>query len=143
MTNKWVDLTPQQQAAYVNGIGPAWFPKALRDGITGFCSRFFREASWGHHDFGYTLGGTEIDRINCDGRFLIAMRRDVHRCRWRYKPVSWVLCHGFYLAVRLCGRRSFNYITTEEIKSQIGNMDMNQKLDVTGASDKAQRGKGF
>ena len=67
------------------------------------------EASWQRHDHGYHRGGTEIERINADGRFHIAMRRDVCRAVWYVKPIAWVLCHSFYIAVRLGGRASFNY----------------------------------
>jgi hypothetical protein len=105
----WADLSPEDQQAYGNGIGPAWFPSWLRVLITALASGYFIEASWQHHDWGYGKGGNEIDRINCDGRFLIAMRRDVYRTPFLLRIPAWLFCHGFYIAVRFGGRRSFNY----------------------------------
>ena len=105
----WSELTSEEQQSYGNGIGPSWFPFWLRNFITEFCSQFFNEASWQRHDHGYERGGNEFDRINDDGRFFIAMRRDVYRVRWYLKPIAWVLCHLFYIFVRLGGWRSFNY----------------------------------
>jgi hypothetical protein len=110
---KWKDLSKYEQTHYGNGIGPAWWPPWLRNLITGFCSRFFLEASWQRHDHGYQWGGTEIDRINADGRFLIAMRRDVSRARWYLKPIAWVLCYSFYIAVRFGGCKSFNFYNND------------------------------
>ena len=108
---KWNALTRCEQKSYGNGIGPSWFPSWLRHFVTEFCSQFFKEASWRRHDHGYQRGGNEIDRINDDGRFFTSMLRDVHRTKWYLKPLVWVLCHFFYLCVRLGGRRSFNYHT--------------------------------
>ena len=106
---QWSDLSPEDQQSYGNGIGPEWFPNWLRTLITNLASSFFIEASWQHHDWGYGKGGNEIDRINCDGRFLIAMRRDVCRVKRPLLPVAWLFCYGFYIAVRFGGRKSFNY----------------------------------
>tara|TARA_R110000868_G_scaffold28911_3_gene107674 strand:- start:21 stop:347 length:327 start_codon:yes stop_codon:yes gene_type:complete len=106
---QWSDLSPEDQQLYGNGIGPEWFPNWLRTLITNLASSYFIEASWQHHDWGYAKGGTEIHRINCDGRFLIAMRRDVCRASLLRKVPAWLLCHSFYIAVRLGGRKSFNY----------------------------------
>ncbi len=105
----WSELTPSEQARYGNGIGPHWFPNVLRRWITDFCSQFFREASWRRHDYGYHRGGSELHRIRCDGLFLVAMRRDVYRSPWYWKPLTWLLAHLFYIAVRLFGWASFNY----------------------------------
>jgi hypothetical protein len=106
---KWKDLSKHEQQNYGNSIGPSWWPPWLRNLITGFCSRFFLEASWQRHDHGYQKGGTEIDRINCDGRFFVAMRRDVFRAPLLLKVPAWLLCHVFYALVRVGGRKSFNY----------------------------------
>ena len=106
---RWSDLSPEAQQEYGNGIGPGWFPAPLRALITKLASICFVEASWQHHDWGYGKGGSEVDRINCDGRFLIAMRRDVCRAPLLTKIPAWLICHGFYIMVRLGGRSSFNY----------------------------------
>jgi len=111
---KWKDLSKYEQQNYGNGIGPAWFPGWLRNLTTALCNHFFFEASYQRHDHGYEKGGNEIDRINCDGRFLIAMRRDVCRSKWFLKLVAWLFCYGFYILVRLGGRQSFNYHTMQQ-----------------------------
>ena len=112
---KWNELTPYEQKNFGNGIGPSWFPTWLRNLTTDLCSRFFFEASHQRHDHGYEKGGDEIDRINCDGRFLIAMRRDVCRAPLLLRLPAWLFCHGFYIAVRFGGRQSFNYQTIKDI----------------------------
>tara|TARA_R110000737_G_scaffold136032_1_gene166975 strand:- start:740 stop:1069 length:330 start_codon:yes stop_codon:yes gene_type:complete len=106
---RWSDLSPEEQQGYGNGIGPEWFPTWLRAPITSLASTVFIEASWQRHDHGYQKGGTEIDRINCDGRFLIAMRRDVCRAPLLRKVPAWLLCYTFYILVRIGGSKSFNY----------------------------------
>ena len=108
------DLTPDQQARFGNGLGPVWLPDRLRSFITNVGSWFFKDASWRHHDFGYSLGYTEAHRRLYDWKFFKAMLKDAVSqpvwCILFYTPLAILLSIIFFLAVFLLGWiKSFHY----------------------------------
>jgi len=108
------DLTPEQQVLFGNGVGPYWLPDWARQLTTKTASWFFKDASWRHHDFGYTVGGDRWDRARCDWKFFTAMLGDAVT-----QPVkTWIILAPsalaislfFYVVVRLFGQfGSFKY----------------------------------
>lgn len=105
---RYQDLTPEQRAVLCNGVGPEWFPTWLVKVITASSSLFFNEASWCHHDFGYSIGHTEADRLHCDRKFLEAMKRDAV-LSGTLAIVALPLAYMFYCSVRLFGKYAFRY----------------------------------
>ena len=49
----WKNLTAEERAAYDNGVGPWWLPAWPRAVLTRLSGRFFQEADWAQHDYGY------------------------------------------------------------------------------------------
>lgn len=121
----WSELTEDQQLHFGNGIGPDWMPAFARAFITGSASWFFQDASWRHHDFGYSLGYTEKHRAEYDRKFFDAMCRDALSqpgWRWINVPGALAIACLFYAAVRLGGWASFDYgerfHTVEEVLAE-------------------------
>lgn len=71
----------------------------------------FFKASCDKHDACYNKGGTELDRWLCDVNFYNAMRYDVKRsCKvWYVRQYYLLWCKIYFLAVRLFGKKSFNF----------------------------------
>ena len=103
------DLTPDQKAALCNGVGSDWMPRWLRKLLTLLSRWFFDEASWCHHDFGYTIGYTEAHRLEYDRKFLAAMLQDAGRLSGLKRMAAWLLAWIFYRSVRAFGGKSFYY----------------------------------
>lgn len=101
------DLTPDQQAQFGNGIGPVWMPNWMRGLITKTASWFFKDASWRHHDFGYSVGYSRMHRRLYDRKFYRAMLRDAvsqPALVWLIAaPVAILIATLFFIAVRLFG----------------------------------------
>lgn len=57
----------------INGVGPEWFPVALRNKLTKFSLMFFDADSWEHHDEAYTKGGGLYSKFKADFIFLFEM----------------------------------------------------------------------
>lgn len=120
------DLAPDDQLRFGNGVGNNHMPVWLRQFLTTTASWFFKDASWRHHDFGYSVGGDKWDRRRCDGKFLDAMLDDAwHQPLWIWPlaaPIALSIALVFYAAVRLGGARSFRfqdgYSPLEEIFAQ-------------------------
>jgi hypothetical protein len=72
---RWAYLTAEEQLAFGNGCGPAFFPNWLIALLFGW----FFEASCRRHDFGYARGGSKHDRQKVDHGFYRAMLRDAER----------------------------------------------------------------
>ena len=103
----FTDLTPAQQANFGNGVGPVWLPDRARGMITQTASWFFKDASWRHHDFGYSLGHTKEHRRIYDWKFYRVMLSDAvsqPALIWPLAmPVALTIATLFYIAVRTFG----------------------------------------
>lgn len=97
------------QTSTPNGCGPSWFPRWL----TWLCFGWFFEASCNKHDQGYAKGGDEIRRFECDWKFLQAMRRDIKRLKWYWRPLAHITAITFFVLVRLFGWWFFQYKVRE------------------------------
>ena len=90
-----------------NGLGPWWFPDAIRGALTRLGSTFFNEASWGKHDEGYGAG--RPCRAECDRKFLQAMLRDATIAETTARTLACILFALFlWAAVRIFGVFSYN-----------------------------------
>lgn len=112
----YTDLTPAQQANFGNGVGPVWMSGRARGLITKTASWFFKDASWRHHDFGYSLGYSKAHRRLYDWKFYKAMLRDAlsqPALIWPVAaPLAILISTLFYIAVRALGNRgSFHFGT--------------------------------
>ena len=107
------DLAAAERLHFGNGVGPSWIPCAVRLCITTYVSWFFADASWRHHDFGYSIGRTERERWSYDWRFFRAMVTDA----LSQSPAIWIVAAPlglvvaliFYLCVMAGGWTSFRY----------------------------------
>jgi hypothetical protein len=62
------------------------------------------------HDYLYTIGGTEKDRLRADRMFRTNLRRTVLNDRnLLTRDTNLFLCNVYYRAVRKFGKSSFNY----------------------------------
>ena len=100
---KYSQLTDKQKKAICNGCG----------GKGGWVKppNFLFKASCNQHDFYYWRGGSEEDRLKADDSFYEAMLVDVSCSVW-YKTVAYI----YYIAVRLCGSKYFNYGAMKTLK---------------------------
>lgn len=92
-----------------NGCGPSWIPRK----VTWIFFGWFFEASCDKHDVGYRQGGGEIRRFECDWKFLQAMRRDINRLKWYWRPLAFTAALIFFALVRSLGWTQFNYINKQ------------------------------
>lgn len=71
----------------------------------------FFKASCNLHDEGYNKGGTERDRWYADNRFWLAMRLDIYKSVKNpfLRQYYFMWCRIYYIAVRLFGKKQFNY----------------------------------
>ena len=88
-----------------NGCGPTWLPIWIKE----LLFNWFFEASCNKHDDGYEKGGDEIRRFECDWKFLQAMRRDIKRIKWYWRPLATIIAYTFFILVRAFGWRYFQY----------------------------------
>lgn len=102
---RWADLTSSQQAEFGNGCGPDWLPRWMARLLFGW----FFEASCRRHDFAYTRGGDDKDRLAADRGFFKAMLRDVKRLHWSLQLPAYAEALAFYGIARLLGRWQFHY----------------------------------
>ena len=90
-----------------NGLGPKWFPEAIRVWLTSLGKLFFDEASWEKHDEGYARGYPS--RWECDKGFLKAMLRDARNAKTLLKSLAcYLLAWLLWLLVRLFGWTTYN-----------------------------------
>mgnify|MGYP003636003026 FL=1 len=88
-----------------NGCGPAWLPSWIKS----LLFDWFFEASCDKHDIGYTKGGDEIRRFECDWKFWLAMKKDTLRYSGLKRLIRWVQAILYFTLVRLFGWKFFNY----------------------------------
>lgn len=80
---------------------------------------FMFHASCVYHDISYASGREESDRKRADKGFLRAMKRDVCRLPiWR-RPLAYSAAYLYYSAVRLFGKKFFNYSANYATKEKI------------------------
>lgn len=106
---RWEWLSAEQRLRFGNGVGPWWFTDGMRKVLTGYASFFFDDASWKHHDFGYTKGHLAEHRKEYDQKFLQAMKRDARSLGVGKREMAFLLSYAFYIAVRIGGGGSFFY----------------------------------
>jgi hypothetical protein len=88
-----------------NGCGPDWMPIWSKE----LLFNWFHEASCNKHDIGYEEGGDEARRIECDKKFLEAMRRDSFKQRGPFRLLYLVQAYSYYGLVRAFKGKQFNY----------------------------------
>ena len=71
------------------------------------CGWMFR-AQCGHHDWGYTVGGNELRRIECDLKFGAAVIKDALRALVN-ALLALIIAPVFFMCVVCFGWTSFNY----------------------------------
>ena len=105
----WSDLTPEQQAEFGNGCGPAWMPNwslnLVKNWLFGWCY----ESDCRRHDFAYSRGGSANDRKIADDGLYHAMLRDTARLKWWRYVLASIIAHCFYYLVRWFGWMRFYY----------------------------------
>ena len=93
------ELTEFQRRTLANGCGPSSVPmRPPQFDFGDACER---------HDYTYAVGGTELDRVEADRAFLVAMHEAANRTWWpRRVWLRWV-ADRYYHAVRRYGRGSW------------------------------------
>jgi len=95
------DLTEVQKQSICNGCG-------VKGGLIKPPDFIFK-ASCNQHDFYYWRGYSEEDRKKADKAFYKFMRVDITSAKWLMKPYYHLWAFGYYTAVRLFGKKFFNY----------------------------------
>lgn len=102
MTDAFEQLTPSQRAQFCNGCGG-------KGGLARPLHWWGLEADCDRHDWAYTLGGTEEDRLKADNALREAI---LARCatapwwkRWYYRAQA----YDYYKAVREFGKPFFSF----------------------------------
>ena len=93
-----------------NGVGPTWFPSWLRQYLTTFSLKFFRERSWIKHDDAYCIGGTEKDRKIADEIFLLDLKEDLLIKSKSKRVTGIVIAYIYYFNLRIFGKSAYHYI---------------------------------
>lgn len=88
-----------------NGCGPSWMPRIIKD----LLFNWFFEASCDRHDEGYSEGGDEVGRFECDWKFFLAMRRDYLRHQGIKRFLMSTQALLFFITVRAFGWTRFKY----------------------------------
>jgi len=99
---KYEDLTADQRREVCNGCGGkgGWIKPP---------HRIFFETSCNHHDYGYSCGGTEQDRIRSDNTLYRLMLFDCETLPWWKRLMYRPWCEAYYIGVRLAGGKFFYY----------------------------------
>lgn len=98
----YADLTPGEKSAICNGCGAKGYPIKVPD--------FIFIADCNLHDYNYTVGGIEADRLKYDKGFYKAMLIDASKehstlLKQYYRFWAWT----YYTVVRTFGSKYFNY----------------------------------
>lgn len=104
----WGKLTPTEKQAVNNGCGPSWLPAKLKHFIELHLCGWMFTARCGHHDWGYTVGGNERRRIECDLKFGSAVIKDALRALVN-ALLAVIMAPMFFVCVLCFGWLSFNY----------------------------------
>ena len=106
MTEKlhYSELTPFQQKSVCNGCGG-------KGGIFN-PPEFLFHASCNQHDFYYWRGGDESDRKEADDTYYDKMKEDVAEASAIKRPFYGCMAWIYYKAVRIVGKKFFNYTDT-------------------------------
>jgi len=97
-----------------NGAGPAWLPQWIKDFIEAQGKPIEWEATFDYHDYQYTVGGTEVDRLVADRRMLRLLLTDAPKFSfwpddmwrwWRWRRAA----KACYWIVRELGASEFSY----------------------------------
>ena len=118
---RWSQLTGSQQLKLNNGCGPSWWPVKVKKFVHKYLMGWLFNASCGHHDFGYVVGGSELRRLECDLKFGRAIFLDAGRALC-HAVLAVILAPLFFLLVRCFGWMSFNYgepKTLEEVTDEL------------------------
>ena len=111
---KYSELTDPQKLYICNGCG----------GKGGLIDppEFIFNSSCNQHDFYYWRGGSEDDRKNADDSFYNHMMDKVKNTPWYkfyvYKALAWT----YYKAVRISGKKFFEYGTMKSLE------DLNREM---------------
>lgn len=98
---RYSDLSTQDKINICNGCGRkgGWFNPP----------EFLFHASCNQHDFYYWRGGTEEDRKEADDLFYKFMKQDVAEGNWYIRPFHYLVAFTYYTAVRISGKKAFQY----------------------------------
>ena len=126
------DAPPEVRAATCNGVGPAHWPEWARhildSPILGLGISFRPAADI--HDFDYSIGVTEAERIAADKRFgrnmvaLVKAYTPWYRPDLRYKRLA--ITKALYLCVRHGGRKAFYADKQEAIQRIRGSQEKSE-----------------
>lgn len=98
---RYSDLSTQDKINICNGCGTkgGWFNPP----------EFLFHASCNQHDFYYWRGGTEADRERADEEFYRFMKQDASEGKWYQRPFMYAMAFVYYKAVRISGKKYFEY----------------------------------
>ena len=94
----------------INGVGPAWFPKRLREALTKFSLVFFDTESWNKHDVAYTKGGYLKDKIATDIQFLKDLLKETNKKKLPIRVIGIPLAFVYFGSVLMFGFSAYNFI---------------------------------
>lgn len=95
----------------INGVGPEWFPVALRNKLTKFSLMFFDADSWEHHDEAYTKGGGLYSKFKADFIFLFEMLASASKRPFFTRIFGYYLAIIYFLLVFFLGSAAYNFTT--------------------------------
>lgn len=99
---KYCELSDNQKKLICNGCG-------AKGGIVNPPDFIFK-ASCNHHDFLYWVGNTEEERKYADKAFYKYMKIDISEKKGVIKKAYYhIWAYAYYRAVRLFGKKYFNY----------------------------------
>lgn len=79
------------------------------------------EACCNIHDEYYHKGGNEIDRKIADVYLLEYMKLDISHLPIYKRPYFYVWAYLYYFAVRIYGKKYFNYLKSDYVQTNIDN----------------------
>lgn len=101
-------ICPHCKTKIGNGVGPADCEVVTKLLHNLPSSHLFYDAA-NYHDLAYHIGGGELQREFADYLFLKRMLEATKKCNFFMKPIYFLSAYRNYYAVRLFGKRFFNY----------------------------------